>query len=831
MVRNTQSTINKNKLAKNLSYSPLLAARRYPTLTLSMSFVVGMVSLGVLLLWQRLSSTAALMNPDIQTVHSVTSSYPDAQRSSYGIQFLGITPLALSAAIAYQTGSHVIGLVSTAPFWLATDVYAQALPPLIDFNLTLPTNFGLVLQGAMAGDIAGSAISNAGDVDGDGKSDFLIGASSYPNGRAGIAYLIYGGRSLSPIFDLGNLTAAQGIVIQGGAVGDYAGNAVASAGDVDGDGKDDFLIGAWQAHPYGRGSAGAAYLIYGAANLPAMINLGDLSTLRSVTLQGAWTNDNVGYSVSGAGDVNGDGKVDFLVGAVNASPAGRAYAGAVYLVYGGVILPAIFDLRNMNSTQGVMLQGGAAYNTAGWAVANAGDVNGDGKSDFLIGAQDASPAGRTQAGAAYLIYGSKTLPSLIDLGNLTSTQGMQLFGAAANDNVGNAISGAGDVNGDGKDDFLVGAPTADSTGRKDAGAVYLIYGGINLPGTIDLGNSNASQVLVLLGGAAGDNAGRSVSDAGDINGDGKADFLVGAFHASPKGRTQAGGAYLIYGGANLPLSLDLKNISSAQGVTMQGGSADDNFGRNVLTVDINGDGGKDIFIGAAHASPDGRISAGVAYLIYGAPHSTPSLITNTTSTALTPTITTQLSTEFTQSALITNVTTDSIGLATSRNNLLTTTATSKASTTVGTALDAEIGRNKTSHPTTILEEKAVDSTPSIPTVVGGVAGSVVVLGVALAAYGFWRNKRKPVSDNTDTESPLDNRYPNKQADINNSSDGDLKSMRDSSEKYEILKPPAQTNDRSSSASSNYAKIDEFKRAAKEYDHAPTVVADDLKMSH
>ena len=450
------------------------------------------------------------------------------------------------------------------------------------FNLsTLDGSNGFILNGIDETDLSGFSVSSAGDVNGDGYDDLIIGAYlADPNAdsNAGETYIVYGGASppgTGGRFNLSTLDGSNGFILTGIDANDQSGRSVSSAGDVNGDGYDDLIIGANGGDPNGE-----IYVIYGGANAPGrdgVLDLSDLDGTNGFILTGIDANDFSGRSVSSAGDVNGDGYDDLIIGANRADPNGDGEAGETYIVYGGASAPGTggrFNLSTLDGSNGFILNGIDAYDRSGTSVSSAGDVNGDGYDDLIIGAYGADGF----VGETYIVYGGANAPGtggVLDLGALNGTNGFTLTGIDAGDRSGSSVSSAGDVNGDGYDDLIIGARNADPNGNSNAGETYIVYGGASAPGTggvLDLSDLDGTNGFILTGIDGGDRSGRSVSSAGDVNGDGYDDLIIGANGADPNGRSSLGETYVVYGGAT--------GTESLTPVTASGTAAADNFTGN-----------------------------------------------------------------------------------------------------------------------------------------------------------------------------------------------------------------------------------------------------------
>jgi len=379
---------------------------------------------------------------------------------------------------------------------------------------TLTSSQGITIQGQPGasfffGDLAGASVSNAGDINGDGFDDAIIGALGGDNGgaSAGEAYIIFGGTNLTDI-DLQSITPSQGIIIQGDQVFDQAGSSVSNAGDVNGDGIDDVIIGARLGDDGGT-SAGEAYIVYGSTSI-TNIDLSTLTSSQGIIIQGENDFDQAGRSVSAAGDVNGDGIDDVIIGAPSSDGTTGNSVGESYIIYGGTDLSNI-DLSTLTIEQGIVIEGDNSSDNAGFSVSEAGDVNGDGFDDVIIGAPGGG-GGFFGFGEAYVIFGGSNL-SNVDLGSLTDAQGFIIRADIGDDATGFSVSAAGDVNGDGGDDLIIGSPLERGFGGDDGSAIILF----GTPPTVD---------ITLVGEAGND---RLVGGSGNdtISGLGGNDTLIG----------------------------------------------------------------------------------------------------------------------------------------------------------------------------------------------------------------------------------------------------------------------------------------------------------------
>jgi len=376
--------------------------------------------------------------------------------------------------------------------------------------------------GFTSGDNFGYPVASAGDVNGDGYSDFIISAFGY-NYNMGRVYIYFGGSVLNNVAD---------VILTGEYTWTLFGYSVSGAGDVNGDGYSDVIV---SAKDYDT-NTGRAYIYYGGASM---------DTIADIVIIGESVNNNFGISVASAEDLNGDGYSDVIIGANKYNSS----TGRAYIYFGG---------SSMNNVPDVIINGEAESYNLGFAVSGAGDVNGDGYFDVVAGAYGHN----SNTGKAYIYYGGIVMDNIADV---------IMTGESQNSYFGYTFS-EGDLNRDGYSDVIVSAEAYDG----NTGRVYIYFGGVSMDNVAD---------VVMTGMHTYSSFGISIS-SDDVNGDLFSDVIIGAYGVN----SNKGESYTFYGGSSMDNVVDY---------TISGETADERFGNSVSSAgDINNDGVSDILIGA-----------------------------------------------------------------------------------------------------------------------------------------------------------------------------------------------------------------------------------------
>lgn len=420
---------------------------------------------------------------------------------------------------------------------------------------------------------SGNSVSDAGDINGDGIADFLIGGSGFPRAGAGTAYVVFGhGGRFDARMDLSKLDGSDGFSVFRDNYDD--GVSVSTAGDVNGDGIDDFIVGFLAEKK--EGSTNANFVVFG--RISGFRSEIDLDNFNGRNGFGLFSNYNYNTAVSSAGDINNDGIDDLIVG--------NSEYNESYVLFGRAgRYPTDIDKRDLNGKNGFILDNGSKQSSFGFAVSSAGDLNGDGFDDLIIGDPD--------IGVSYVVLGrAARFATSFDVDRLNGANGFKLIDRDG-ESFGASVSSAGDVNGDGFDDVIIGATSARP---QQTGVSYVVFGKSDgFDSEIDVASFDGNDGFRIVGANRNDYSSYSVSSAGDINHDGFGDLVVSGRSLGAGGN---GVSYVIFG-RKPDAAVDLTGTDTDQ--TLAGSDFADRLdglgGRDMLY----GHGGDDTLFGGMGA--------------------------------------------------------------------------------------------------------------------------------------------------------------------------------------------------------------------------------------
>ncbi|MCJ8315233.1 MAG: FG-GAP repeat protein [Saccharospirillaceae bacterium] len=500
-----------------------------------------------------------------------------------------------------------------------TDTYVSTDSYTFDMSDLTPEKGFTILSG-QTNAFFGWAATGVGDVNNDGIDDFVIGAHSanVPEFDNGVVYLYLGKEGLTEqeiIADSRN--ESEAIIIHGERNNSYIGYSLSAAGDVNGDGIDDFILGTDEEENFKVQNFGAAYIIFGRNTWDKKINLGEPDNTSFVRIHGQSIRDEqLGLRVAGNGDFNGDNLQDIIV-AAERTYINNIYTGAVYVIYGRSQWDSFVDVTQLNDNDGFMVEAHSELRRIGEEASMLNDINNDGLDEIMFSGY---VTGEDSDAYCFIIYGTEQqISTKFNTSELDGNNGFYFKMQAGSGCL--AIGNVGDINNDGLNDYAVGDSifNRDNNFRTSEGAVNIIFGNLESKSTrsdsLTLDGSNGFSMYGQIFPDHSPYLGNEIIALGDFNGDGIDDFSV-----SERLEYGTKSIYIIFGSnRDWPAELDVQNLSESYGVTINWPAVDGSIAFSLNAAgDVNNDGYDDIILSDYTADHDNdEYNEGLVHIIYG----------------------------------------------------------------------------------------------------------------------------------------------------------------------------------------------------------------------
>jgi Ca2+-binding RTX toxin-like protein len=505
---------------------------------------------------------------------------------------------------------------------------------------TLDGNNGFRLNGTFYTNLMeigiGLSVITASDINGDGIADLMISTPGTDPNRtynAGSTYAVFGATDIGTggSIDPSTLNGRNGFRLEGTNPSDFIGSSVTTTSDLNNDGIADLIISTPSAELNGIRDAGSIYVLFGGTNIggDGSIDRSTLDGSNGFVINGTNRNDLFRTSVTTTSDLNGDGIADLMIRSPYADANGIRGGGSIYVVFGGTNIGAggSLDRSTLDGSNGFVINGTNERDLWSTSVTTTtSDLNGDGITDLMIRSPNVSLNGFREEGSISVVFGGTNIGAggSIDRSTLDGSNGFVINGTNRQELLGRSATTTSDVNNDGIADLIIRSPYASPNGIRNAGSIYVVFGGTNIGagGTINRSTLDGSNGFVFNGTTQNEGLNTFIdtaTTASDLNNDGINDLIIAANTADANGIRVAGSISVLFGGTNIGEggSIDRSTLDGSNGFVFNGTTQGDFINSLVTTSDLNNDGIADLIIGAPNANPNDLTDAGSTYVVFG----------------------------------------------------------------------------------------------------------------------------------------------------------------------------------------------------------------------